>query len=151
MDFEEFCEDAFIVHQLEALCQWEQHFLVLMNFLRSMETELLTWINLELGISTSIPVHVVRHDWIMHTGRKAEFLWGLSVISEHYVSCVCAHIWLTMEECHRISVLQDLGGGAVAVLQLKYHDQVDERLIMAYMSLRDSSMAPFQLYLRGSI
>ena len=41
MDFEEFCEDALVVHQLEALVHGSDMLVVLMNFLRRMETELL--------------------------------------------------------------------------------------------------------------
>ena len=42
MDFLEFCEDTLGVHQLEALVDGCNMLIVLMNFLRRMETELLS-------------------------------------------------------------------------------------------------------------
>ncbi|KAI5314461.1 PREDICTED: CDPK-related [Prunus dulcis] len=52
MDFEEFCAAALSVHQLEAL------------FIEELAPEL------RLGPSIPIPLHVVLHDWIWHTGGK---------------------------------------------------------------------------------
>ncbi|KAL6993713.1 hypothetical protein U1Q18_011826 [Sarracenia purpurea var. burkii] len=76
MDFEEFCAAALSVHQLEALDRWEQHARCAYDFFdkdgnRAIVVEELAS---ELGVSPSVPVHAVLHDWIRHTDGKLSFL-----------------------------------------------------------------------------
>ncbi|CAM8997538.1 unnamed protein product [Rhodiola kirilowii] len=76
MDFEEFCAAALSVHQLEALDRWEQHAHCAYEIFdrdgnRAIMIEELAS---ELGLSTSVPVHAVLHDWIRHTDGKLSFL-----------------------------------------------------------------------------
>ncbi|CAM8935350.1 unnamed protein product [Rhodiola kirilowii] len=76
MDFEEFCAAASSVHQLEALDRWEQHARCAYEIFdrdgnRAIMIEELAS---ELGLSTSVPVHAVLHDWIRHTDGKLSFL-----------------------------------------------------------------------------
>ncbi|KAL1824326.1 hypothetical protein DCAR_0312386 [Daucus carota subsp. sativus] len=76
MDFEEFCAAATSVHQLEALDRWEQHARCAYELFEKdgnraiMIEELAS----ELGLSPSVPVHAVLHDWIRHTDGKLSFL-----------------------------------------------------------------------------
>lgn len=76
MDFEEFCAAALSVHQLEALDRWEQHARCAYELFEKdgnraiMIEELAS----ELGLSPSVPVHAVLHDWIRHTDGKLSFL-----------------------------------------------------------------------------
>lgn len=76
MDFEEFCAAALSVHQLEALDRWEQHARCAYEYFEKdgnrpiMIEELAS----ELGLSPSVPVHAVLHDWIRHTDGKLSFL-----------------------------------------------------------------------------
>lgn len=76
MDFEEFCTAAVSVHQLEALDSWEQHARCAYEVFEKdgnrpiMIEELAS----ELGLSPSVPVHAVLHDWIRHTDGKLSFL-----------------------------------------------------------------------------
>ncbi|KAK9286554.1 hypothetical protein L1049_014953 [Liquidambar formosana] len=76
MDFEEFCAAAVSVHQLEALDRWEQHARCAYELFEKdgnraiMIEELAS----ELGLSPSVPVHAVLHDWIRHTDGKLSFL-----------------------------------------------------------------------------
>ncbi|KAK9725994.1 hypothetical protein RND81_05G182800 [Saponaria officinalis] len=76
MDFEEFCAAAISVHQLEALDTWEQHArrgyeLFEKDGNRPIMIEELAS---ELGLSPSVPVHVVLQDWIRHSDGKLSFL-----------------------------------------------------------------------------
>ncbi|CAH9057676.1 unnamed protein product [Cuscuta europaea] len=76
MDFEEFCAAALSVHQLEAVDRWEQHAHSAYDFFdkdgnRAIMIEELAS---ELGLSPSVPVHAVLHDWIRHTDGKLSFL-----------------------------------------------------------------------------
>lgn len=76
MDFEEFCSAALSVHQLEALDEWEQRARYAYEVFEKdgnraiMIEELAS----ELGLSTSVPVHAVLHDWLRHTDGKLSFL-----------------------------------------------------------------------------
>ncbi|KAI8550359.1 hypothetical protein RHMOL_Rhmol06G0099600 [Rhododendron molle] len=75
LDFEEFCAAAISVHQLEGMEIWEQHARSVYELFekdgnRPMKDELAS----ELGLSPSIPVHVVLQDWIRHADNKLSFL-----------------------------------------------------------------------------
>ncbi|XP_071710377.1 CDPK-related protein kinase-like [Rutidosis leptorrhynchoides] len=76
MDFEEFCAAAINIYQLEALDRWEQHARCAYELFEKdgnraiMIEELAS----ELGLSSSVPVHAVLHDWIRHTDGKLSFL-----------------------------------------------------------------------------
>ncbi|KAL0453226.1 UNVERIFIED_CONTAM: CDPK-related kinase [Sesamum latifolium] len=76
MDFEEFCSAAISVHQLEGTESWEQHARRAYDFFKKdgnrpiMIEELAS----ELGLSPSVPVHVVLQDWIRHSDGKLSFL-----------------------------------------------------------------------------
>ncbi|KAJ7972122.1 CDPK-related kinase [Quillaja saponaria] len=76
LDFEEFCAAAISVHQLEGMESWEQHARHAYELFEKggnrpiMIEELAS----ELGLSTSVPVHVVLQDWIRHSDGKLSFL-----------------------------------------------------------------------------
>uniref|UniRef100_A0A5B7B166 non-specific serine/threonine protein kinase n=1 Tax=Davidia involucrata TaxID=16924 RepID=A0A5B7B166_DAVIN len=76
LDFEEFCAAATSVHQLEGMESWEQHARRAYELFEKdgnrpiMIEELAS----ELGLSTSVPVHVVLQDWIRHADGKLSFL-----------------------------------------------------------------------------
>nr|GLL47520.1 CDPK-related kinase 1-like isoform X1 [Ipomoea trifida] len=76
LDFEEFCAAAISVHQLEGMESWEQHARRGYEFFEKdgnrpiMIEELAS----ELGLSPSVPVHVVLQDWIRHSDGKLSFL-----------------------------------------------------------------------------
>ncbi|XP_051138710.1 CDPK-related kinase 1-like [Andrographis paniculata] len=76
LDFEEFCAAAISVHQLEGTESWEQHARRAYDFFEKdgnrpiMIEELAS----ELGLSPSVPVHVVLQDWIRHSDGKLSFL-----------------------------------------------------------------------------
>ncbi|KAL3526759.1 hypothetical protein ACH5RR_011415 [Cinchona calisaya] len=76
MDFEEFCAAVLSVHQLEAHDRWEQHARCAYELFEKdgnraiMIEELAS----ELGLSPSVPVHAVLHDWIRHTDGKLSFM-----------------------------------------------------------------------------
>ncbi|XP_057549259.1 CDPK-related kinase 1-like [Amaranthus tricolor] len=76
MDFEEFCAASISVHQLEAMDTWEQHARRAYELFEKdgnrpiMIEELAS----ELGLSPSVPVHVVLQDWIRHSDGKLSFL-----------------------------------------------------------------------------
>ncbi|XP_019187250.1 PREDICTED: CDPK-related kinase 7-like [Ipomoea nil] len=76
LDFEEFCAAAISVHQLEGMDSWEQHARRGYEFFEKdgnrpiMIEELAS----ELGLSPSVPVHVVLQDWIRHSDGKLSFL-----------------------------------------------------------------------------
>lgn len=76
LDFEEFCAASISVHQLEGMESWEQHARRGYEFFEKdgnrpiMIEELAS----ELGLSPSVPVHVVLQDWIRHSDGKLSFL-----------------------------------------------------------------------------
>ncbi|TYI10399.1 hypothetical protein ES332_A09G139000v1 [Gossypium tomentosum] len=76
LDFEEFCASAISVHQLEGMETWEQHARRAYDLFDKdgnrpiMIEELAS----ELGLSSSVPVHVVLQDWIRHSDGKLSFL-----------------------------------------------------------------------------
>ncbi|XP_052173617.1 CDPK-related kinase 1-like [Diospyros lotus] len=76
LDFEEFCAAAISVHQLEGMESWEQHAHSAYELFEKdgnrpiMIEELAS----ELGLSPSVPVHVVLQDWIRHSDGKLSFL-----------------------------------------------------------------------------
>ncbi|CAL0323533.1 unnamed protein product [Lupinus luteus] len=76
LDFEEFCAAAISVHQLEGMVSWEQHARSAYELFEKdgnrpiMVEELAS----ELGLSPSVPVHVVLQDWIRHSDGKLSFL-----------------------------------------------------------------------------
>ncbi|GLT88084.1 hypothetical protein SLE2022_061240 [Rubroshorea leprosula] len=76
LDFEEFCAAAISVHQLEGMDTWEQHARRAYELFEKdgnrpiMIEELAS----ELGLSPSVPVHVVLQDWIRHADGKLSFL-----------------------------------------------------------------------------
>ncbi|KAL9663953.1 hypothetical protein QQ045_019347 [Rhodiola kirilowii] len=75
MGFEEFCAAAISVHQLEGMETWEQHALYAYEFFE-MEGNRLIMIDelaLELGLSLSIPFHVVLRDLIRPSDGKLSF------------------------------------------------------------------------------
>ncbi|KAF8377511.1 hypothetical protein HHK36_030893 [Tetracentron sinense] len=76
MNFEEFCTAALSVHQLEALDQWEQHARCAYDLFEKDGNRAIVIEELasELGLSPSVPVHAVLHDWIRHTDGKLSFL-----------------------------------------------------------------------------
>ncbi|GAV72482.1 Pkinase domain-containing protein [Cephalotus follicularis] len=76
MDFEEFCAAALSVHQLEALDRWEQHARCAYELFEKEGNRAIMIEELasELGLSSSVPVHAVLHDWIRHTDGKLSFL-----------------------------------------------------------------------------
>ncbi|XP_030525107.2 CDPK-related kinase 5-like [Rhodamnia argentea] len=76
MDFEEFCAAALSVHQMEALDNWEQHARSAYEHFEKDGNRAIVIDELasELGLSPSVPVHAVLHDWIRHTDGKLSFL-----------------------------------------------------------------------------
>ncbi|RXH75302.1 hypothetical protein DVH24_030023 [Malus domestica] len=76
MDFEEFCAAALSVHQLEAVDRWEQHARCAYEIFEKDGNRAIVIEELasELGLSPSVPVHAVLHDWIRHTDGKLSFL-----------------------------------------------------------------------------
>ncbi|KAF5737632.1 CDPK-related kinase 7-like [Tripterygium wilfordii] len=76
LDFEEFCAAAISVHQLEGMDCWEQYARRAYELFEKdgnrpiMIEELAS----ELGLSPSVPVHVVLQDWIRHSDGKLSFL-----------------------------------------------------------------------------
>ncbi|KAK8710386.1 hypothetical protein V6N13_145711 [Hibiscus sabdariffa] len=76
MDFDECCAAALSVHQLEALDRWEQHARCAYELFEKDGNRAIVIDELasELGLSPSVPVHAVLHDWIRHTDGKLSFL-----------------------------------------------------------------------------
>lgn len=76
MDFEEFCAAAINIYQLEALDRWEQHARCAYELFEKEGNRAIMIEELasELGLSPSVPVHAVLHDWIRHTDGKLSFL-----------------------------------------------------------------------------
>ncbi|KAH6779602.1 CDPK-related kinase 1 [Perilla frutescens var. hirtella] len=76
LDFDEFCAAAISVYQLEGTASWEQHARLAYDFFekdgnRPIRIEELAS---ELGLSPSVPVHIVLQDWIRHADGKLSFL-----------------------------------------------------------------------------
>ncbi|XP_059668302.1 CDPK-related kinase 7-like [Cornus florida] len=76
LDFEEFCAAAISVHQLEGMESWEQfapraYELFDKDGNRPIMIEELAS---ELGLSPSVPIHVVLQDWIRHSDGKLSYL-----------------------------------------------------------------------------
>ncbi|XP_038980672.1 CDPK-related kinase 7-like isoform X1 [Phoenix dactylifera] len=76
LDFEEFAAASISVHQLEGLDSWERHALQAYEFFekdgnRSIVIEELAS---ELGLSPSVPVHVVLQGWIRHSDGKLSLM-----------------------------------------------------------------------------
>nr|XP_019707109.1 CDPK-related protein kinase [Elaeis guineensis] len=76
MDFDEFCAATLSVHQLEGLDGWEQHARCAYELFEKDGNRAIVIEELasELGLSPSVPVHAVLHDWIRHTDGKLSFL-----------------------------------------------------------------------------
>ncbi|KAK8684142.1 hypothetical protein V6N13_040173 [Hibiscus sabdariffa] len=76
LDFEEFCASAISVHQLEGMQTWEQHARCAYDlFDKDGNTPIMIEeLASELGLSSSVPVHVVLQDWIRHSDGKLIFL-----------------------------------------------------------------------------
>ncbi|KAG0485260.1 hypothetical protein HPP92_009140 [Vanilla planifolia] len=82
MDFDEFCAAALNVHQLEVLDRWEQHARCAYDIFERDGNRAIVIEELasELGLSPSVPVHAVLHDWIRHTDGKLSFLGFLKLL-----------------------------------------------------------------------
>ncbi|CAA6659467.1 unnamed protein product [Spirodela intermedia] len=76
MDFDEFCAATLSIHQLEGLDRWEQHARCAYELFEKDGNRAIVIEELasELGLSPSVPVHAVLHDWIRHTDGKLSFL-----------------------------------------------------------------------------
>ncbi|KAG8367820.1 hypothetical protein BUALT_Bualt16G0112400 [Buddleja alternifolia] len=76
MDFKEFCSAAISVHQLEGMESWEQHARIAYEFFENNGNRpiMIEELASELGLSPSVPVHVVLQDWIRHSDGKLSFL-----------------------------------------------------------------------------
>ncbi|KAI4386695.1 hypothetical protein MLD38_004606 [Melastoma candidum] len=75
MDFEEYCAATLSVHQLEALDRWEQHARCAYEIFEKEGNRAIVIDELasELGVSSSMPVYAVLHDWIRHTDGNLSF------------------------------------------------------------------------------
>lgn len=76
LDFEEFCAAAISVYQLEGLDSWEQHARCAYELFEKDGNRPIVIDELasELGLSPSVPIHVVLQDWIRHSDGKLSFL-----------------------------------------------------------------------------
>ncbi|KAK9154390.1 hypothetical protein Sjap_001870 [Stephania japonica] len=76
MDFEEFCAAATSVHQLEGSESWDEHAHGAYEFFEKNGNRQIVIEELasELGLSPSIPMHVVLQDWIRQSDGKLSFL-----------------------------------------------------------------------------
>ncbi|PWA98454.1 CDPK-related protein kinase [Artemisia annua] len=76
MDFEEFCAAAINIYQLEALDRWEQYARCAYELFEKDGNQAIMIEELasELGLSPSVPVHAIFHDWIRHTDGKLSSL-----------------------------------------------------------------------------
>ncbi|KAH1060654.1 hypothetical protein GLYMA_02G163300v4 [Glycine max] len=76
LDFEEFCAAAISVHQLEGMETWEQHARRAYELFEKEGNRpiMIEELASELGLSPSVPVHVVLQDWIRHSDGKLSFL-----------------------------------------------------------------------------
>ncbi|KAL3515250.1 hypothetical protein ACH5RR_022152 [Cinchona calisaya] len=82
MDFEEFCAAASSVHQLEGLDHWEQRARCAYDIFEKEGNRAIVIEELasELGLSPSVPIHVVLRDWLRHTDGKLSFLGFVKVL-----------------------------------------------------------------------
>ncbi|KAL2552006.1 CDPK-related kinase 5 [Forsythia ovata] len=112
MDFEEFCAAALSVHQLEALDRWEQHARCAYELFEKdgNRTIMIEELASELGLSPSVPVHAVLHDWIRHTDGKLSFLGFVKLLhgvsNRSLVKCDFADIRFKQ---HAVSYLVGVG------------------------------------------
>ncbi|KAK9082022.1 hypothetical protein Syun_031004 [Stephania yunnanensis] len=76
MDFEEFCAAATSVHQLEGSESWDEHAHGAYEFFEKNGNRQIVIEELasELGLSPSIPMHVVLQEWIRQSDGKLSFL-----------------------------------------------------------------------------
>ncbi|KAM0990732.1 hypothetical protein ACFX15_008837 [Malus domestica] len=76
LDFEEFCASAISVHQLEGMESWEEHARRAYELFEKDGNRpiMIEEVASELGLSPSVPVHVVLQDWIRHSDGKLSFL-----------------------------------------------------------------------------
>ncbi|XP_057507034.1 LOW QUALITY PROTEIN: CDPK-related kinase 7-like [Actinidia eriantha] len=76
LDFEEFCAAAISVHQLEGLESWEQQARHAYDLFEKEGNRpiMIEELASELGLSPSVPVHVVLQDWLRHSDGKLSFL-----------------------------------------------------------------------------
>ncbi|WOL01840.1 calcium/calmodulin-dependent serine/threonine-protein kinase 1-like [Canna indica] len=76
LDFEEFAAAAISVHQMEALDTWEQHARQAYEFFEKEGNRpiMIDELASELGLSPSVPIHVVLQDWIRHSDGKLSLL-----------------------------------------------------------------------------
>ncbi|XP_047146957.1 CDPK-related kinase 1-like [Vigna umbellata] len=76
LDFEEFCAAAISMHQLEGMESWEQHARRAYELFEKEGNRpiMIEELASELGLSPSVPVHVVLQDWIRHSDGKLSFL-----------------------------------------------------------------------------
>ncbi|XP_047151913.1 CDPK-related kinase 1-like isoform X2 [Vigna umbellata] len=76
LDFEEFCAAAISVHQLEGVESWEQHARRAYELFEKEGNRpiMIEELASELGLSPSVPIHVVLQDWIRHSDGKLSFL-----------------------------------------------------------------------------
>lgn len=75
MDFQEFCAAAISVHQLEALEHWEQYARTAYEYFERDGNRVVSVEELarEVGLSATVPAHVVFHDWVRHMDGKLSF------------------------------------------------------------------------------
>nr|DAD29231.1 TPA_asm: hypothetical protein HUJ06_030699 [Nelumbo nucifera] len=75
LNFEEFCAAALSVYQMEGLENWEEHaHSAYENFEKDGNRSIMIEeLASELGLSPSVPVHVVLQDWIRHADGKLSF------------------------------------------------------------------------------
>lgn len=75
MDFEEFCAAALSVPQLEGLENWERQARTTYQIFDKEANRVVVIEDLarELGIPSSVPAHIVLHDWIRHSDGKLSF------------------------------------------------------------------------------
>ncbi|KAL0554759.1 hypothetical protein IC582_008687 [Cucumis melo] len=76
LDFEEFCAAAISIYQLEGMENWEQHARHAYDLFDKVGNRpiMIEELASELGLSPSVPVHVVLQDWIRHSDGKLSFL-----------------------------------------------------------------------------
>lgn len=75
LDFQEFCAAAISVHQLEALEHWEQYARTAYEYFERDGNRVVNVEELarEVGLSATVPAHVVFHDWVRHMDGKLSF------------------------------------------------------------------------------
>ncbi|KAE7999583.1 hypothetical protein FH972_003994 [Carpinus fangiana] len=126
MDFEEFCAAALSVHQLEALDRWEQHARCAYELFEKDGNRAIVIEELasELGLSPSVPVHAVLHDWVRHTDGKLSFLGFVKLL--HDGGDLES---LTLKDCKsylRKHGLRLAGTKAVCIQRIKEHWRIKD-------------------------